>query len=170
MRELLLDFDRMARRNQAVTPMPGAGNPLSGFAGKRGGAMNMNSSSPYKFPVCLQPDEIIHFIDSFIQILDSLPTGKAKTSLERLYAEFKERMEADGINKYSGVIPNEMPIKMDALQEIYEISNSLSYIMMALEAAHEDEYMAVLLIYLPSVKRLERVVREKFPDFIGDVA
>jgi hypothetical protein len=48
-------------------------------------------------------------------------------------------MEADGVNKYERIIPNEMPIKMEALQEIYEISNSLSYILMAFEAAQADE-------------------------------
>jgi hypothetical protein len=132
--------------------------------------MNMNPSALFKFPVCLQPGEIIHFLDSFIKLLDSLPTGKTKTSLEKLYSEFKERMEAGGINKYEGVIPDEMPIKLEALQEIYEISNSLSYILMAFKAAHADEYMAALHIFLPSVKRLESIVRGQFPDCIRDVA
>jgi hypothetical protein len=67
-------------------------------------------------------------------------------------------MEIGRINKHEGVIPDERPIKMDALQEIYEISNSLSYIMMAFEAAQADEYMATLHIFLPSVKRLESIV------------
>jgi hypothetical protein len=150
--------------------LPGAENPFSGFTGESGGAMNIKTSSSYKYHICLQPGEIIHFVDSFVQLLDSLPAGKGKTGLESLYAEFKERMEASGVNKYERIIPNEMPIKMEALQEIYKISNSLSYILMALEAAHQDEYMAALHIFLPSVKRLESIVMEQFPDFIRDVA
>jgi hypothetical protein len=60
---------------------------------------------------------------------------------------------------------DEMPISMNVLQEIYEISNSLSSIMMLLEQSHNDEYIEARSIFLPSVKRLECIVSEQFPDF-----